>query len=67
MSSRAKAYLALSVMAVIWGIALPLVKPALNFVTPYQFLYFRYLIAAPLLLPVLFGYALSLNCLFLPI
>ena len=61
MSSRAKAYLALSVMAVIWGIALPLVKPALNFVSPYQFLYFRYLIAAPLLLPVLFGYAFKLK------
>src|SRR3989339_934910 len=61
MSSRAKAYLALSVMAVIWGIALPLVKPALNFVSPYQFLYFRYLIAAPLLLPVLISYAFKLK------
>lgn len=61
MSSRAKAYLALFTVAMIWGIALPLVKPALSFVSPYQFLYFRYLIAAPLLLPVLFFYAFKLK------
>ncbi|MEK7513275.1 MAG: DMT family transporter [Patescibacteria group bacterium] len=61
MSSRAKAYLALLVVSLIWGIALPLVKPALSFVSPYQFLYFRYLIAAPLLLPVLFFYAFKLK------
>lgn len=61
MSSRAKAYLALLTVAIIWGVALPLVKPSLSFVTPYQFLYFRYLIAAPLLLPVLIGYAFKLK------
>jgi len=61
MSSRAKAYLALLIVALIWGIALPLVKPSLEFVSPYQFLFFRYLIAAPLLLPVLIGYAFKLK------
>ena len=61
MSSRAKAYLALLTVALIWGIALPLVKPSLEFVSPYQFLYFRYLIAAPLLLPVLISYAFKLK------
>lgn len=61
MSNRAKAYLALLTMALIWGIALPLVKPSLDFVSPFQFLYFRYLIAAPLLLPVLVGYAFKLK------
>lgn len=61
MSSRAKAYIALFIMSVIWGIALPLVKPSLNFVSPYQFLYFRYLIAAPLLLPVFIVYAFKLK------
>ena len=61
MSSRTKAYLALLAVALIWGMALPLVKPSLNFVSPYQFLYFRYLIAAPLLLPVLIGYAFKLK------
>src|SRR3989344_9024422 len=61
MKSRTKAYIALSVMAVIWGMALPLVKPALSYVSPFQFLYFRYLIAAPLLLPVLIFYAFKLK------
>lgn len=61
MSSRAKAYLALTIMAVIWGAALPIVKPSLNFVSPFQFLYFRYLIAAPLLLPVLIYYLFKLK------
>ncbi|KKS79175.1 MAG: hypothetical protein UV54_C0040G0011 [Candidatus Beckwithbacteria bacterium GW2011_GWA2_43_10] len=61
MSSRLKAYLALGTMAVIWGAALPIVKPSLNFISPYQFLYLRYLIATPLLLPVLVYYLLKLR------
>lgn len=61
MSSRAKAYLALLIMSLIWGAALPLVKPSLDFVSPYQFLYFRYLIAAPLSLPFLIYYLIKLK------
>ncbi|MFH0943184.1 MAG: DMT family transporter [Candidatus Beckwithbacteria bacterium] len=61
MSSRAKAYLALLTMSLIWGAALPLVKPSLEFVSPYQFLYFRYLIAAPLSLPFLIYYLIKLK------
>ena len=61
MSSRAKAYLALTVMAIIWGAAFPIIKPALNLVSPLQFLYFRYLIAAPLLLPFFFYYLFRLK------
>lgn len=61
MSSRLKAYLALFTMAVIWGAALPIVKPSLSLVSPYQFLYFRYLIAAPLTLPILIYYLLKLK------
>jgi drug/metabolite transporter (DMT)-like permease len=53
LSSRHQAYLALALNTVIWGAALPLVKPALEFVTPYQYLFYRYLIAAPLGIPVL--------------
>lgn len=45
MSPRAKAYLALTINAIIWGAALPLTKPALSFVSPNQFLQIRYLIA----------------------
>ena len=58
MSSRAKAYLALLGTALVWGAALPIVKPALNYVSPTQFLYFRYLIAVPLLLPFLLKFFL---------
>ncbi|MCG2691913.1 DMT family transporter, partial [Microgenomates group bacterium] len=59
MSSRAKAYLALLGTALVWGAALPIVKPALNYISPTQFLYFRYLIAAPLLLPFLLKFFLK--------
>jgi drug/metabolite transporter (DMT)-like permease len=48
-------------MAVIWGAALPIVKPSLNFISPFQFLYFRYLLAAPLLLPVFIYYLIKLK------
>lgn len=51
MTNRTKAYLALLGTAIVWGAALPIVKPSLNQITPVQFLYFRYLIAFPLLLP----------------
>lgn len=58
MSNRTKAYLALLGTATVWGAALPIVKPALNYISPTQFLYFRYLIAAPLLLPFLLKFFL---------
>lgn len=50
---RRLAYAALLVNTLLWGLALPIVKPALEFVTPIQFLYFRYLLAAPLSLILL--------------
>jgi drug/metabolite transporter (DMT)-like permease len=50
---RKKAYLALLINTILWGAALPLVKPALSYITPSQFLYFRYLLAAPLMFPFL--------------
>lgn len=51
--SRKLAYIALLVNAVIWGAALPVVKPALNHVTPYQYLFYRYLLAVPFSIPPL--------------
>ncbi|MCX6816458.1 MAG: DMT family transporter [Candidatus Beckwithbacteria bacterium] len=61
MSSRVKAYLALLTMSIIWGAALPIVKPSLSLISPYQFLYFRYLIAAPLTLPIFIYYLFKLK------
>ena len=63
-TARKLAYAALLINTLLWGLALPIVKPALSFVTPTQFLYFRYLIAAPLtllFLPFLKFPHLSLN------
>ena len=45
--------MALLLNAVIWGASLPIVKPALEFVSPFQYLFYRYLIAAPLATPLL--------------
>lgn len=53
-SSRKKAYIALVLCELLWGASQPLVKPALEFVTPSQFLFLRYLIAAPLVLPLIY-------------
>ena len=53
MSTRSKAYLSLLLNVLIWGAALPLVKPALSFVSPFKYLFYRYLIAVPLSLPFL--------------
>lgn len=50
---RKKAHLALILNAIIWGAALPIVKPALEFVSPIQFLFFRYLIASFFSIPII--------------
>lgn len=41
---------------IVWGAALPIVKPALSYVSPYQFLLYRFLFAALFSLPLLFYY-----------
>jgi drug/metabolite transporter (DMT)-like permease len=50
---RKLAYLALLGNVVIWGAALPIVKPALHFITPYYFLQLRYIIASIFMVPLL--------------
>jgi len=50
--SRKLAYAALLYNAVIWGAAFPIVKPAFEFLTPLQFLFFRYLTSGILALPI---------------
>lgn len=39
-----------------WGAALPIVKPALSFITPYEFLLYRYIFAAIFSFPLLLYY-----------
>lgn len=52
-SPRKMAYLSLLINVTIWGAALPVVKPALSYVSPYQYLFYRYLVAAPFAIPFL--------------
>lgn len=51
-NNRHLAYIALLTNTVIWGAALPIVKPALSFVSPFQYLLLRYLIALIFIFPV---------------
>jgi len=54
--SRRLAYLALSINVLIWGAAFPIVKPALDFLSPLQFLFFRFFVASLFSLPFLIYY-----------
>lgn len=54
--SRRLAYLALLYNAIIWGAAFPIVKPVFDYLTPMQMLYFRYLIAGLLSLPIFISF-----------
>ena len=43
--SRRIAYIALTFNALVWGAAFPIIKPAFDFISPTQYLYFRFLLA----------------------
>lgn len=51
-TSRRYAYLALSLNAIIWGFAFPIVKPVFELISPLQYLYLRFLTAGLLSLPI---------------
>jgi drug/metabolite transporter (DMT)-like permease len=53
MSPRTKAFIAFTFSSLIFGATLPLVKPALDYITPQQFLFLRYIIAFLTLTPIL--------------
>ena len=50
---RRLAYLLLIINTVVWGLAIPIVKPALSFTSPERFLFYRFLLAAILTFPFL--------------
>jgi len=54
--SRKLAYLALTVNAIIWGSAFPIVKPVFDHISPLQYLYFRFLVAGIFSLPIFLYY-----------
>jgi len=51
-TNRRLAYIALVFNAIIWGAAFPIVKPVFEFLTPLQYLYFRFLVAGVISLPI---------------
>lgn len=56
-SKRAYAYALLLINTILWGLAAPLIKRSLDFVSPNTFLFGRYLLASALFLPLYFFWA----------
>ena len=56
--SRRLAYLALLYNALVWGAAFPIIKPVFEFLTPLQYLFFRFLTAGLFALPIFLTYYL---------
>ena len=52
MSTRVKAYLYLTTTTVIWGVAAIVIKSTLNYLPPFSFLFYRYLINALIFTPI---------------
>ncbi len=50
-NNRATAFLILTTVSFLWGIASPVIKYTLNFITPYSFLFWRFLITSIIFLP----------------
>lgn len=50
--NRRLAYLALSINALVWGAAFAIIKPALDIITPTQYLYLRFLVAGACAFPI---------------
>jgi drug/metabolite transporter (DMT)-like permease len=54
--SRPYAYFVLSLNALLWGIAAPIIKYSLQFTTPATFLFYRYIVATIIFLPIFLIY-----------
>jgi len=59
--SRRLAYLALVTTVLIWGVAFPFIKPALDIITSTQYLYFRFLTAGLVALPIFLWYYIKVR------
>lgn len=49
---RIKAYLVLTIVSLLWGVASPVIKYTLNFIPPYSFLFWRFLLTSLIFLPI---------------
>lgn len=54
--TRLTSYFFLIVNTITWGLALIIVKPSLEFTTPFRYLMYRYIIAAICSIPIIFYY-----------
>lgn len=59
--SRYLAYIALTANAIIWGVAFPIIKPAFDYISPLQYLYFRFLLAGIFSIPIFLYYYIKLH------
>jgi len=55
-STRLKAYAFLLINVICWGASLVIVKPALDYTTPFRYLFYRFALAVVLSLPFLIHY-----------
>jgi len=53
-NTRFQSYFFLLINTIVWGAAFVIIKPALEFTTPFRYLLYRYLIAGIFALPILF-------------
>jgi drug/metabolite transporter (DMT)-like permease len=53
MSARTKAYLALILAQFVWGSLIVVIKPALSYVSASEFLFLRFFIILPIIIPIL--------------
>lgn len=53
---RLRSYLFLMINTITWGLALIIVKPSLEFTTPFRYLLYRYILAAFFSIPILMYY-----------
>lgn len=54
--NRRNAYLALTLNAIVWGSAFPIIKPVFDLISPTQYLFLRFLFAGLFALPILVYY-----------
>lgn len=52
MNKRTKAYLVLTLVSLLWGIASPVIKFTLEYIPPYSFLFWRFLMTSLIFLPI---------------
>ncbi len=56
MNSRLFAYLLLLGTSIIWGVAGPILKYSFAYISPFEFLFWRFLLACVVTLPIMFWY-----------